>query len=125
MALAIRSVARATQPHLPTLAGTLAPLLAAANAGAFCLRYQGGQVVIEQASFAGVNLTSVDAAVAAAPTHTDKLDAKTEADSIPLLERAAYLTLLDLINVERARHTAAAISPATYVASVKTKVDAL
>lgn len=125
MALTSFYVTRATQPHLPTLADTLAPLLAVANAGGFHLRYQAGQVVIEQASFAGVNLTSVDAAVTAAPEHSDALDAQTEADAIPLLMRAALLTMLDLVNVERARHSAATVTQSAYVTAVKAKVDAL
>lgn len=125
MALHVLAFARATEPHLPTLAAALAPILSAANAGSFHLRYAGGVVLIEQASFTGVNQTSVSNAVAAAPVRTVQLDAKQRVDELSLVERAAYQTLLDLVNVERARHSAAAISVATFVANVKTKVDAL
>lgn len=124
MAMQVQRFSRVTMPHGPTLAASLASLLAVANAGSFHLRYEGGQVVIEQASFAGVDLTAVGNAVASAPAWTEKLDARAEADNMPLLIKSAFLTMLDLVNAERARHAVAAVTPAQFVASVKTKVDA-
>lgn len=125
MAMQSRAFTRASQPHLPTLQASLTPLLAAANAGGFHLRYENGRVVIEQASFTGVNLASVQTEITNAPAWTDRLDAKDEADRLSLTVRAAFLTMLDLVNAERARHSAAAVTPATFMASVKTKVDGL
>jgi hypothetical protein len=125
MAMQNRSFTRATLPHIPTLAASLAPLLAAASAGSFHLLYEKGQVFIEQASFTGVNLTSVQTEVTNAPAWTERADAKNEADRMSLLLRGAFLTMLDLVNAERARHSVAALTPAQFMASVKSKVDAL
>ena len=128
MALAIRSVTRATQPHLPTLAGSLAPLLAVANCGSFGLRYETGRVVIEQGSFSGCDLTAIDAAVAAAPTTSAYLDAKNDIDNnVPLWARGWFLALLDQINVLRTQPstTFSAITVNQAITAVKAKIDTL
>lgn len=125
MALVIRSVSRATQPHLPSLAATLAPLLAVANAGSFHLSYQSARVLIEQGSFAGCDLTAIDAAVAAAPVQSDLLDVKAAVDALPTIQKAILLSIIDAINVERAQHGRAAITPAMALASIKAKADSL
>jgi hypothetical protein len=65
--------ARVTAPYLPALGATLAPVLAAANAGSFKLTYQNGLVAIEQTSFAGVDFAAVASAIAAAPADSDAL----------------------------------------------------
>lgn len=127
MAMAVRSIARADMPHLATLAATLAPLLAVANAGAFHLRYQAGQLVIEQDSFVGVNTTAVDAAVAAAPTSTPALDAKTDIDNWP----KAMLAFARLVTIELNRlrqnptTTFTAYTQAQVLAAIKAEVDNL
>jgi len=127
MEMAIRSVNRATAPHLPTLAATLAPLLTVANAGSFHLRWTGSAVQIEQASFTGVNTTSVDNAVAAAPVYTDALAAKSEIDNWP----KPVLALVRLITIELNRlrqnptTTFAAFTQAQVIAAIKTEVDNL
>lgn len=127
--MASRRIARATQPHLPTLTATLAPLLSAANAGAFQLRYEarltGSEVVIEQASFTNVDTALVDAAVASAPAYSDALDVKAQINALPLLQKAILLTIIDAINVERARHSVAAITPTQAIANIVAKVDTL
>ena len=64
-----------TAHHL-SLVNALTPLLASANAGSFHLRQGGGKVIIQQASFSGVDLAAVQAAVDAAPVQ----DADTEAN---------------------------------------------
>lgn len=127
MAMQALSVSRATAPHLATLAGTLTPLLALANAGAFHLSYQAGSVVIEQGSFTGVNVASVQAAVAAAPADSDVLNAKQTVDELPAWQRAFFLTLLDQINVLRTQPTTTfgAVTPAQAWGAVKAKIDTL
>lgn len=126
MAMLMRVVSRATEPHLPTLADALRPLLAAAGANqSFHLRWQNGSVVIEQNSFANVNTAAVDAAVAAAPAKSDALDVKAQINALPLLMKAVILSLIDGINVERARHGAQPITPAQAIAQIVAKVDAL
>lgn len=125
MALAIRAVVRATAPNLPALAATLAPLLAAANAGSFHLGYQAGQVLIEQASFTGVNTASVDAAVAAATADTDYLRAKDDIDQWGKPLQA--LVRLIVVELNRLRQnpstTFAAYTPAQVIAAIKAEVD--
>lgn len=120
-----RTYARQTAPHLPTLADNIRALMAAANAGSFHVNYQNGQVIIEQGSWAGVNEAAVASAVAAAPDDGEKIDAKRIVNSLTLVERAIFLTILDGINVERARHGAAAITPAQWITSIIAKIDTL
>lgn len=122
-----RTYARATAPHLGSLASTLAPLLAVANAGSFHLRHANSAVIVEQGSFAGVDHAAVQNAVTAAPEHSDKLDAKAEADRMGLFERAAFLTLLDYVNEVRANPTAllATKTSAQFRSDIKAKVDSL
>lgn len=126
-----RRIARSTQPHLPTLAATLAPLLAPANAGAFHLRYEaklsGSEVVIEQESFSGVNLTSVDNAVAAAPAHSSALDDKLTIDDLPKWHKAIVLCIIDQLNVVRQSPstTFAAITTTAAWNAIKAKYDTL
>lgn len=127
MALAVLAITRATEPHLPTLAGTLAPLLSVANSGSFHLRYAGGQVLIEQASFSGVNQTSVQNAVAAAPTRTAALDAKVDIDHWP----KPLLAFAELMRVEINRlrtqpsTTFTAYTRAQVLNAIKAEVDNL
>jgi hypothetical protein len=127
MALQALVIARVTQPHIPTLAGTLAPLLAVANAGSFTLRYGNGVVVIEQGSFTGVNQASVESAVAAAPEHSEALEDKRVIDDLPKWHKALFLTTLDQINVLRQTPLAvlSAITPSQAWNAVKTKYDSL
>jgi hypothetical protein len=126
MAMLVRKVARASQPHLSTLADSLRPLLAVATpASSFHLRYESGAVVIEQNSFTGCDPQAIDAAVASAPEHTEVLDVKAQLNALPLLMKAIVLALIDGINIERARHGVAAITPAQAIASIVAKVDAL
>lgn len=120
--LALLSIPRATEPHLPTLAATLAPLLAVATCGSFHLHYDGKAVVIEQATFDRVDRAAVEAAVAAAPARTAQLDAQAELDAVPDILRVAVLGLLDLINVERAQHGRSQITPQQVWTQLKAKV---
>jgi hypothetical protein len=123
----ILSIARATEPHLPSLAVTLAPLLNVAGAGSFWLCYQNGLVLIEQASFTGVNQTSVVTAVAAAPVRTAVLDDKDTIDAMPLWLKAAFLVALDQINILRTQPTTVftAVTAAQFMTAVKNKRDTL
>lgn len=123
MAMEVRRISRATAPHLPTLADDLRSLLAVANAGSFHLRYQDGGVVIEQNSFSGVNVSAVEAAVAAAPDASEVLDVKAELKALPLLTKAIVLSLIDAINTERAQHGRAAITQTQAVNAIIAKVD--
>jgi hypothetical protein len=124
--MAVRVIARATRPHMLTLAATLAPLLALGTpASSFCVFFQDGSVVIEQESFTGVNTASVDAAVAAAPAHSEALDVKAQIAALPMLLRATVLSIMDAINIERAQHGRAAITPAQAVNAIAAKVDTL
>jgi hypothetical protein len=123
----ILSIARATEPHLATLAVTLAPLLAVAGAGSFYLRYQNGVVIIEQGSFVGVNQTSVANAVAAAPVRTAALDDKDTIDAMPLWLKAGFLVALDQINTLRTQPTTVftAVTAAQFMTAAKNKRDTL
>lgn len=127
MAMQILTVVRATAPHLPTLAASLAPLLALANAGAAHLRYQNGAVIIEQGSFVGVDVPAVQAAVAAAPVDSPRLNAKAEIDQLPVYFRATLLLLLDQVNTLRTTPLAVlpAITEAQMWTAIKAKVDTL
>lgn len=127
MALQAMVVARVTQPHIPSLAGALAPLLAVANAGSFLLRWTGSSVVIEQNSFAGVNTTSVQNAVAAAPAHTDALAAKDDVDNWPKPLRALVrLIVLELNRLRQNPTTAfAAFTEAQVLMAIKNEIDGL
>jgi hypothetical protein len=116
---------RSTAPHLESLAATLTPLLAVANAGSFHLSFTGSHVVIAQGGWDGVNLTSVQTAVTNAPNDSETLTAKFEADRIPPMFKAAFIVVLDGVNIERARHGAAAITPAQFVTQIKQKLDTL
>jgi hypothetical protein len=111
-----RRIPRASEPHLPTLNDALRPLLAQGTpASSFRVRYENGAVVIEQNSFTGCDLQAIDAAVASAPEHTDKLEAKAEVDGWPLALRAALLTLAGYSGKTAAQ----------FRADVKSKVDSL
>jgi hypothetical protein len=126
--MAIRSVARATQPHLPTLADSLRPLLALGTpASSFHLRYQDGAVIIEQGSFTGVNTASVDAAVASAPAHSAALDAKFEVDAWGPALKAAFLVVMDEVNRVRQQPTTvfAAYNATQFMNAIKARVDTL
>lgn len=127
MAMQKQTVARATAPDLASLAATLTPLLAVAAAGSFQLRYENGQVVIEQASFSGVNMASVNAAVAAAPASTPQLDAQAAIDALPILEKAIVLAIIDQLNVIRAALATPlpAITPAQAISAVRAKAGTL
>jgi hypothetical protein len=122
MAMLVRKVARASQPHLSTLADSLRPLLAVANSGSFHLRYENGSVVIEQNSFTGV-----ESAVASAPAHTEALDVKAQIDAMPMLLQACFLLCLDEFNRLRQQPSTAfpVITKAQFLAAIKAKVDGL
>jgi hypothetical protein len=115
----IRVVSRETEPHLISLAVTLAPLLAVANSGSFHLRYQSGVVIIEQSSFHGVNLSAVDAAVLAAPAHTSVLAAKAWIDTLDPALDAILVALVKLLNTERAQHGRPALTRAAFLQLAK------
>lgn len=123
----ILTIPRATVPHGATLATMLAPLLAAANAGSFHVRYQGGAVQIEQESFAGVDQPAVAAAVAAAPVSTPSLEAQSTIDGWPPELKALFLLLVDQLNILRTQPTTvlAAITVSQAWAAVKAKAATL
>lgn len=127
MALQILAIARATEPHLPTLAASLAPILSAANAGSFHLRYSGGYVLIEQASFTGVNQTNVSNAVAAAATRTAALDAKDDVDNWPKPLRALVRLIVTELNRLRQNPstTFAAFTETQVLNAIKAEIDSL
>jgi hypothetical protein len=67
-------------------------------------------------------------AVDATAQHTqDQTDVKQFVDNLPLVQQAVYLTILDQVNVIRARLPVplAAITVAQWIAAVKSKVDSL
>jgi hypothetical protein len=123
----VLTIARASIPDLPTLATTLAPLLAVAGGGAFAVSYQGGAILIEQAAFTNVDVPAVEAAVAAAPVTVAALGSKRIIDDLPVWQRAFFLTLLDQINQLRTAPTTAfaAVTPTQAWNAVKNKIDTL
>jgi hypothetical protein len=128
MAMELRTFTRTgNAPDLVTLGTALAPLLAVANAGSFHLRVAGASVVIEQGSFAGVDLAAVQNAINAAPDDTDRNRAKDLIDAWPIELKALLLVLIDELNRLRTQPTTAfgAITPAQAIAAVKAKADTL
>lgn len=51
--------------------------------------------------------------------------ARAEVEAFPLALRAALLTLLALVNVERAQHGRPPVTPAQFVAAARARVDEL
>jgi hypothetical protein len=115
----IRTFTRATEPHRASLGDALFVVV-----GPHYGRYDKGTFYLE-ADFGGTTDAAVQAIVDAAPAASSALDAKLEADRMTLLEKAAYLTLLDAINLERQTSGRPVITPAQFVAAVKAKVDSL
>lgn len=114
-----REFVRATEPHRESLGAALFPVL-----GPNFVRYDKG-VVYVTADFADTTNQAVQTVVTAAPQASLLLDAKAYCDRLTLIERAISLTMLDLVNVERARHSAAAVTRQQFVTAVKAKVDEL
>lgn len=119
---------RATAPHMGTLQAALASLFTLP----FYLNYDGDGVVITTASFAGVNLSSVQTAVAAAPADTTSVAAKFNKATVvgltPCTLRAIAEVLLDEVNVIRANIAAASLTPRTLTqmnTAIDNKIDAL
>lgn len=121
--LEARSFPRATAPYLPTLGDAIRSLFQPAEG--FYLRWTGAAVIVECGNWTGVSNADVQAQVDAAPLDTPAVRAKADADALTDVAKAAYLTLLDLVNVERARHGVAAVTPAQFITAVKNKVDVL
>jgi hypothetical protein len=109
---------RATEPRLRSLSVDLQPLVGSAP---YRLYYD--KAVFITADFGFTTDTAVQSVVDAAPNASPLLDAKEQVDAISLVERAAYLTLLDAINVERARHGAQAITKPQFIQAVKDRVE--
>lgn len=118
---------RVTAPHLPSLAVSITTELAKANAGSFHLRYASGEVIVEQASWVGVTLATIQAAVDAAPADTAQLQAKDAVDALPRYLQAIVLVLVDEINRLRQNPTTVypIITAAQAWSAVKAKVDTL
>jgi hypothetical protein len=115
----IRPYLRPTEPHRQSLSSALEPVV-----GPHYFRYFHGTLFLE-ADFSGTTDQAVQAVIDAAPVDSLALDAKFSADRLTLIERAAYLTLLDAINVERVREGVAAITPQQFITQVKAKADSL
>lgn len=114
-----RTFPRATEPHRQSLAAVLTPLI-----GGHAQRYDKGTLAID-AEFGAVTDAQVQALVDAAPEASVALDTKARIDGLSQVEKAIALTMLDLVNQERARHSAAAVTPAQFIAAVKARVDTL
>lgn len=114
----IRTYPRATAPHLPSLADATAAFLPR-----WYGRFDKGVLEIASNDFAGTTDAAIQAAVTAAPDDSAVLQAKSAVGTIGLLERAAYLTLLDWLNVERARHQAPPFTKADFILAVRNRVD--
>ena len=101
IALEARSFPRATVPYAPTLAINLAGLVA----GSLHIRHQTGQVIIEAASWQGVNLSAVQAQVDAALADSAAMHAKYAVDGVqglaPCLIEAMTRALLPVLNDAR------------------------
>ena len=126
-ALDARSFPRASAPHGPTLGAALAAIIP----GSIHIRHEGGAVIIEAASFAGVNLTSVQAAVDAAPADTPAERAKNAVDTtqgLPAcLVEAMARALVPTLNQTRTDPLTpkAAITADAVRTSLKAQIDAL
>jgi hypothetical protein len=127
MAMQSRSFPRSTAPDMTVLANSLRPLLTVADAGSFHLRTEPDAVIVEQASFSGVDLAAVQTAVNAAPVATPQSQAKANIDQWPVELKALFLLLVDEINRLRTdpSRTFPAITYQQAWNAVKAKADTL
>lgn len=120
-----RSYPRATDIDLQSLAEALRSHLAGLGIASPYLSWTGSAVVLSASSLSGVNDATVQAAVDAAPGPSNRLDAKRWVDEMPAPEKAAFLTILDGVNLVRSKLSPplAAITPAQFLKAIKAKAD--
>lgn len=125
MALEARTFPRATAPHIPSI-DFVALGLPAAH-----VRWTGGQVIVEAASWTGVNLTAVQAAIDAAPADTRAERSKAAVDGTQglaaCLVEAMARALVPTLNQTRTDPLTikAAITAAQVRTALKTQIDTL
>lgn len=110
------------EPYLPVIADAIRSLMAAAGAYGFHLERVPSGVRVYQASWDGVDEGAVAAAIAATPSDSESLRQRRETDAYPAALREALLALLDLLNIERAQHGRVEITPAQFIAVVKSRL---
>lgn len=120
-----RTYPRAAEPDILALSDAIRAHMTTATTGSFYLRWTGSAVVLEAPDLSRVNNATVQAAVTAAPAPTNRADVKRWVDSMPNPEKAAFLTILDGINLVRSKLSPAlaAITPAQFLTAIKAKAD--
>lgn len=121
----VRSYARATEPDLEELADDIRDHMVATGHQSFFLSWRTGLVFLEATSLSGVNDQTVQAAVTSAPAPSNRARVKRWIRQMPAEERCAFLTILDGINVIRAKLSPplAAITPAQWLNAIEAKAD--
>ena len=122
---AARTYPRASAIDTPSLADAIRAHMTAAGQPSFYLSWDGSAVVLEAFALDGVNDATVQAAVDAAPAPSNKLSVKRWVDEMPAPEKAAFLTILDGVNLIRSKLSPplAAITPAQFLNAIKAKAD--
>lgn len=127
MSLVTRLFTRSSRPDPATLQAALAPLLV--GAGGFFIGYdeRAQKVTIEYGDWNGVDTTAIQNAIFNCAAETDRTDAKTFIDGMPLFEKALFLTLLDEVNLIRSLLSPSqpARTPAQWINAAKAKADTL
>lgn len=116
---------RATEPDLAALSDAIRAHMTAATTGSFYVQWNGSAVIIEAPDLSRVNDATIQSAVTAAPEPSNKADVKRWVDSMPLAEKATFLTILDGVNLVRSKLSPplAAVTPAQFIAAIKAKAD--
>lgn len=124
MTMTARKFARSTEPAPATLTAALMPLFSAAISWS----WSDGTVVID-ADWSSVNLASVQAVIDACVARTSHTDAREFIDGMPEPLKAAFLVILDEINVIRTKTGTLPIggarTEAQFFNAIKAKADTL
>ena len=110
-----RTFARATCPNIPAVGLALRPLVV----GSVHVAWAEGQVRIGIASWDGVNLEAVQAAIDAVPEDTAELRIRDAIDELSMVERKLWLAMLDLVNLERQTSGRPQVTPLQFLTLAK------
>lgn len=112
---------RADQPHWPSVLATLRGQDATAG-----LMPDGMTATVDKATdWTLAQVAAVQNVIDTAPSDTPQIDAQFQVDQISLFDKALVLTLLDQINVLRAKAGLATVSVADAIAALRAKAGTL
>lgn len=124
MASQIFAAVRANPPHWPSVLQTLRS--SDPTAGFAPVLGDAFSVVIDKATdWTHTQIAQTQAVIDAAPDNTPELRAQFDVDDMPIWLKALLLALLDQINLLRAKHALAAITPAQAIRAVRDKAGIL